>query len=128
MSGYSQYAEEEAWQVAHQEAMECREVEAVLEVGLGIYRSIRKLTDGKEIDTDVLDLVHWWLLPCKMVGGRIKQMEARKFKVDGADDFRSYWAEAKQLSKLVPSTWRGQRILSLKEYQEGDFPYAPETE
>jgi len=129
VSTYSQSAEEdgEFWK-AVREADACRDLEVVLDRGLGLYKSIRRYTDGKNIDSEVLDLVMWWLRPCERVNKRIKAFEALDYVVDGSEEFRKDWKEASELARLVPTTWRGQKIYTEKELQETDFPYPLEPE
>lgn len=128
MTSYSQYAGDEFWKPSYKEAEACKDLDALLEVGLGLYKSIRRYTNGKEIDGEILDLLVWWLGPCAIVEKHILHFEGLGYNVEGAIEFRRDCEEARKLASLVPTTWRGQRIYTEEELQKIDFPYPPEPD
>lgn len=141
VSNYSQCASDESWKQAHEEAMACRDLEALLQVGIGLYRSIEKLApapvagDGSaaqartgEVESEVLDLFDWWLRPCNNVDAHIRRFESRGYEVDGAKAFRSAWDEVRTMSGRLPTTWRGQKVCRESDLPQIDFPFPPEPE
>ena len=127
-TSYSQYAGDEFWKPAYEESVACRSLEALLDLGLGIYKSIRRFTNGEKIDSEVLDLFVWWLDPCDVVERGIRYFEALNHDVDGAGEFRNACEDARNLTKLVPATWRGQKIYSEAELQKLGIQLPPEPE
>ena len=76
VSAYVQGAADESWKQLHEEAMACRDLEVLLQVGIGLFRSILKYLPetGKGIDSEVLDLVQWWVRPCENLDAHIRQI------------------------------------------------------
>jgi hypothetical protein len=128
VSSYTWCAGDEFWKQDHEDAMACSSLEAVLQNGLGLYRSIRKRTEGVKVDSEVLDLIGRWLRPGANAEKRIRRFEGRNSTVDGAREFREAWQDAIQLSRLVPTPWRGQTISTEAEPKEVEFPNPPEPE
>ena len=141
ISAYSQCAGDESWKQAHEESMACRDLEALLQVGLGLFRSILKLAPewrgatvptnsptDQGMDSEVFDLVQWWVRPCENVDAHIRRFEGAHYAVDGADEFRGQWEHARGLLAKLPTTWRGQRIYREAELKDIDFPFPPEPE
>ncbi|GEM_PF-6627130 len=130
VSGYLQCAGDESWKHLHEEAMDRRDLEATLQVGNGLFRSIMRYAPEPDqgIDSEVLELMQWWVRPCENVEAHVRRFEESNCVVDGADEFREHWNHARTLLAKLPTTWRGQRIYSEAELKAIDFPFPPEPE
>jgi hypothetical protein len=73
-------------------------------------------------------LIVWWLGPCEKVDNRISHFEKLGYTVEGSAEFRKDWEEARQLTRQIPTTWRGQKIYTESELEKIKFPYPPEPE
>lgn len=102
----------EQWKIEHARAMECRDVERMLKVGLALYNifrtadevwSQRVQTGEAEFSADTVKglraAYEWWLLPCDEVNARIRKMEDTpySFEVAGASEFRNAVRTVRQL-------------------------------
>ncbi len=129
VSSYSQYAVDESLMKAHREAMACRKLEATLQIGLGLYKGLQVLNDATDdIHSEVLDIASWWLNPCEQVESSIKWFEQHDYKVEGAMEFREVCKHARALIQILPTRWKGQKIIRGSELSSSDFPYPPEPE
>jgi hypothetical protein len=72
--------------------------------------------------------MEWWLRPCENVDAHIRWFEEHSYGVDGAEEFRKDWAQALELVRLLPATWRGQKVNRESELTGNNFPFAPEPE
>ena len=97
----------------HHEAMECRDCEDFLELGIEAYKWLR-LADrmlrqaavkGIDVSAEVTDalatLYRHWLIPCSHAEERIKQQEDRGFVLRNADAFRNAREQVKQQVRLL---------------------------
>ena len=126
----------EAWTVEHRTATACRDVEDLIDRGVGHFWVIRladeawtsRVQDGREaFDADVArgyranDL--WWLAPCVGILTRLDELE-RKYKVDGAEMFRDCVRTATRLVSFDLE----ELIASIGEAETVPFPIGPEAE
>ncbi len=91
----------EAWKADHVTAIFCRDIEEAISIGLAILNNIRRR--GSQWANDVErgetsfswdearqldDLYRWWLERSTRLLAAIDSCESKRYKVDGADDFR----------------------------------------
>jgi hypothetical protein len=101
----------EAWQRDHDAAMTCREVEDLIQLGLGLFHMIRlgdhlwskKVQSGaSQFDPARAQHIHneyvRWLNPTEDLLGLIGDMEKKLFEVDNADQFRNAVRLARKLA------------------------------
>jgi hypothetical protein len=94
--------EKAAWQIDHQQAMECRDLEDWLDYAMSVLDVIRKsenryrehLADGKipfrKEDVEAIDeLYRMWHAPCAHLLDEIERVERRGYQVDNAGNFRT---------------------------------------
>ena len=91
----------DAWKVAHVEAMQCREIEDAIHLGLMILANIRRHNErwAKDIESSRLafawndaesfaKLFRWWRDRSELLLGAIEVCEVNGFAVHGSVDFR----------------------------------------
>jgi hypothetical protein len=94
-------AQAEAWKSDHDRAMDCLDIEAITNFGLGIYRSIRHADRAWSeavrsgampmVREDAERLSRWyalWIKPCDMLLEEIRDLESEGYHVDNAAEFR----------------------------------------
>lgn len=107
----------------HKEAMECRDCEDFLALGIEAFKWLRRADKilrhaaikGLDVSADAVGalatLYHLWLLPCSHAEERIKQQEEKKYHPRNVKDFR----EASEFVK------REVRMLEMEEQLEGAY-------
>ena len=101
----------DTWQQAHDEAMQCREIEDAIQLGLMILANIRRHNDrwAKDLESSpgafswedaesFARLFRWWREKSESLLGGIKSREASGFAVDGAAHFRQACREVDLMS------------------------------
>ena len=91
----------EGWEADHSDAMRCRDIEEAISIGLAILANIRRRSSRWTSDVErgqisfsweeagALDDLHrWWLERSAPLLAAIDSCESKRYKVDGADDFR----------------------------------------
>ena len=91
----------EAWKTAHVEAMQCREIEDAIQLGLMILANIRRHNErwAKDIESSRIvfawddaesfaKLFRWWRERSELLLRAIKVCEENRFAVEGSPDFR----------------------------------------
>lgn len=94
-------AQADGWKSEHDRAMDCLDIEAITNFGLGIYRSIRHAdkTWSNAVRSGAMPLVRedadrlsrWyslWIKPCDMLLEEICELESEGYRVDPASEFR----------------------------------------
>ena len=129
VSSYSQCEGGDSWKPHYKEAMACRDLEVRIEVGNALFRSLKKYVNGDDgLESEILDIVGWWLRPCEAAESGIHFFEAKGYSVEGVKEFRKNRGEAVELVRRLPTKWRGQKIYRKSELAEIDFPFPPEPE
>jgi hypothetical protein len=91
----------DTWKAAHVEAMQCREIEDAIHLGLMILANIRRHNErwAKDIESSRIsftwedaesfaNLFRWWRERSELLLGAMKVCEASGFAVEGSADFR----------------------------------------
>ncbi len=93
-------ADIESWQIAHREAMFCRDIEDAVAVGISLYRCLRRRSQFSAREVEAGDAVsqetakehaeryRWWLARSKILLSVIDACEAAGYAVQGAERFR----------------------------------------
>lgn len=98
------------WESDHVDAMECLDLEQLLRVGIWLYDLLHEtdkrwrtaLAEGKaqydpKVDKAFDEVFDMWLEPCALVDARIKKCESKKYRVEGAREFRERYQRAKSV-------------------------------
>ncbi len=101
----------ESWQQAHDEAMQCREMEDAIQLGLMVLANIRRHNErwAKDIEGSrtvfswddaegFARLFRWWRERSESLLKGIKRSEANGFAVEGSADFRQACREVDLMS------------------------------
>lgn len=91
----------EAWKLDHDRAMDCLDIEAITNFGLGIHRSIlhadqtwtQAVRSGamamrREDAERISRWYTWWIKPCDMLLDKIGHLELDGYHVDNAAEFK----------------------------------------
>lgn len=98
---YQQQAAAEQWNGEHETAMQCRDLEELIGIGLSLFNSLKErahaVQDGivrgaiqysPEISEAFVEGYQDWLQPCAAVESAIQRFESRNYQVDKAEEFR----------------------------------------
>ena len=108
-----EYRDRDAIISPHHEAMECRDCEDFLELGIEAYKWLRRAdrmlrqaaVKGIDVSAEATDalatLYRCWLIPCSHAEERIKQQEDRGFVPRNAEAFRDVREQVKQQVRLL---------------------------
>lgn len=90
-----------SWQIDHQRAMECRELEALIDLGLALLETIRRIdrrlrqnirsgsVPFRKTDVEaVAALYEQWYAPCTPILRELERLESEGYMVDNAEAFR----------------------------------------
>jgi len=107
-----EYRDKEAIMSRHRAAMECRDCEDFLQLGIEAYTWLRRAdrmlrqaaVKGIDVPAEARDLLatlyRHWLIPCSHAEEWIKQQEDRKFALRNADEFREVQEQVKRQVRL----------------------------
>jgi len=125
---------------AHREAMDCRDCEVFLELGIDAFRwviladaAIRgAVAEGKleftpEIDAAIKHLCERWLVPCKYAEEWIAIQQARGYQIDNLDRFRECCGEMRAIVEAqaprnresLPAAVAELRDQAIREHRSG---------
>lgn len=120
----------ERWKADHRDAMACLGLEQTLALGIAIYDQLIALDlaireamlsreEASAVDLEVLDLlvglIRRWLEPCQKFDRRVARFEALGFEVEGAEEFRKRWAEAKWNLKPADEAFDSPEMVALRD-------------
>jgi hypothetical protein len=90
--------------------MECLDLEQLLRIGTWLYDQLCEadkrwrtaLASGKtqydpKVDKAFDNVFDLWLEPCDLVDAKIRKCEGKRFRVEGADEFRKRHQRAKSV-------------------------------
>jgi hypothetical protein len=96
---YEQQAD--SWKTDHDRAMAFLDIDAITNFGLGIYKSIRHADQAwseairsgamvleRENAERLARWYRWWIRPCDLLLGQIRELESEGYPVDNAAEFR----------------------------------------
>jgi hypothetical protein len=136
------FEQESALMREHQEAMDCRDCEAFLKIGIDAYRwlvfadeQIRRAVYRGDADVDhrlheaVEQLFIAWLRPCQLAEEWIGLQEKRGFEVDNLGDFRRCEEECRAIVKSLSDDeltdsvrkLRDEALTELRDGQTAEF-------
>ena len=104
------YSDQSEAMRSHHEAMECRDCEDFLQLGIGAFKWIQRAEDSirtavcdgivafdVEIDKAITRLYHSWLGPCPDAEKWIKAQIDRGYRPDNLDEFRKCCEEVRDI-------------------------------
>ena len=106
---------EDTWQQDHKDAMECRNLEDQIELGIGILGLLAQLTSNlradenawrRELVVQATELYARWISRSEAILSQVAMCEAKNFKVDRADEFRECVAKTKAVPLDVDEVQR----------------------
>jgi hypothetical protein len=128
---------------AHQEAMDCRECEAFLQLGIDAFRWIiradrvirkaiydRILEFDAEIDDGIRSMCRSWLAPCQYAEQWIAKQQERGYQIDNLGEFRECCEEMRAIVEAqdqgdgepLPIAMIKLRDKAIDEYRNGETP------
>lgn len=126
LAAYS--AQAERWKRDHVEAMECRDLEQLLLMGLFLSLSIdlidtnwRTAMLGGQVEFDpaeeaeILGHYRTWLAPAADILARIEAMEAAGYKVQWADQFRRAHRDARAVFTADSEFFSSDALVELRD-------------
>jgi hypothetical protein len=129
---YSRRAER--WQVDHEEAMACQNLEDLLLVGVSLSFGIDMIdTQWREAmmadqvpyassdEEEIRDFYRTWLAPAEGMLANIARMEARGYEVKWADQFRRACREARAIFIDDSEFFMGDALVELRDRAIDDY-------
>jgi hypothetical protein len=129
----------EEWEIAksHREAMECRDVEAVLQLGIDAFAWLTRADEciraavysgldyDAEADESLRELFKEWLRPCEPLNRWIETQIQRGYHPDNLDQFRKCETDVRSIVKAIDTdamteALRDLRDQALEEHRRGE--------
>lgn len=136
------FADESDWFRLHEQAMECRDCEDVLRIGIEAFEWLNRadetvrgdvirglVSHDPQDDQRLGSLFRRWLASCEKVNHWIHQLQSRGFEVENVEDFCRCETEARAMvayldddspAGVLPDRMSDLRDEAIREYDDGE--------